>query len=113
MPFTSARRDVRLIATAKAVSWLGDEVALVALVLHAQGAGHGAGTVAGLLIANTVPLVLLSGVVGRLVDRYDNRLLLAGSGLVQAALCTVLAFASSAPVAVLVLLALLGAGQSA
>ena len=112
MSFTSARRDVRLIATAKAVSWLGDEVALVALLLLAQGDGHGAGTVAGLLIANTVPLVLLSGVVGRLVDRYDNRLLLAGSGLAQAALCTVLAFTSSAPVAVLVLLALLGAGQS-
>ncbi len=79
MSFTSARRDVHLVAAAKSVSWLGDEVALVALLLHAQGAGRGAGTVAGLLIANTLPLVLLSGVVGRLVDRVDNRLLLAGS----------------------------------
>jgi MFS family permease len=112
MSFTSARRDVRLIATAKAVSWLGDEVALLAVVLHAQGAGRGAGTVAALLIANTLPLVLLSGVVGRLVDRYDNRRLLAGSGLAQAALCTALAFTASSPAAVLVLLALIGAGQS-
>jgi MFS family permease len=102
-------RDVRLVAGARAVSWLGDEVALVALMLHTQS--HGAIAVAALMIANTVPLVLLSGVVGRLVDRYDNRRLLAASSAAQVLACAALAYAPSQPT-VLALLALLGAGQA-
>jgi MFS family permease len=109
MSFTPAR-DLRLVVGAKSVSWLGDEVAMVALILLLQSQGRGAMAVAALLIANAVPMVLLSGVVGRIVDRYDNRALLIGSSLAQAALCTVLAFVS-AQAAVLVLVALLGAGQ--
>jgi MFS family permease len=111
MSFTSARRDLLLVVTAKSVSWLGDEVALVALTLLLQASGRGAIAIAELLIANALPMVLLSGVVGRIVDRFDNRALLIGSSLTQAALCTLLAFAS-APTAVLVLVALLGAGQA-
>ncbi|MGH8861899.1 MAG: MFS transporter [Jatrophihabitantaceae bacterium] len=111
MSFTNARRDVALVAAAKSVSWLGDEVALVALLLHAHDGGHGAGVVAGILVANALPIVLLSGVVGRLVDRHDNRALLAASSVAQAAVCAVLAFVPSQPV-VLGLLALLGAGQA-
>ena len=114
MSFTSARtaaqRDILLVVAAKSVSWLGDEVAMVALVLLLQSQGRGAMAVAALLIANALPMVLLSGFVGRIVDRFDNRALLVGSSLTQAALCAVLAFVSS-PVAVLVLVALLGAGQ--
>src|SRR6478672_5670077 len=111
MSFTSGRRDVSLVATAKGVSWLGDEVALVALMLHTQGSGGGAGGVAALLIANTLPIVLLSGPVGRLVDRHDNRMLLAVSSTVQALACAALAFVPSQPV-ILTLLAVLGAGQA-
>jgi len=83
MPFMNGRRDVSLVAAAKGVSWLGDEAALVALTLHTQSSGGGAAGVAALLIANTLPIVLLSGPVGRLVDRHDNRLLLAVSSIVQ------------------------------
>src|SRR5690242_6858040 len=111
MSFTSARRDVSLVAAAKGVSWLGDEVALVALMLHTQGSGGGAGGVAALLIANTLPIVLLSGPVGRLVDRHDNRLLLASSSIVQVLACVALAFVPSQPL-ILALLAVLGAGQA-
>ena len=111
MSFTIGGRDVRLAATARAVSWLGDEVALVALMLRAQSHGQGAGTVAALMIANALPLVLLSGVAGRLVDRYDSRRLLVASSAAQAAVCAVLAFVGS-QWAVLALLALLGAGQA-
>lgn len=94
---------------AKAVSFLGDEVAALALVLRLQS--HGAGFVAAVLIANLAPIVLLSGVVGRLVDRRDNRALLITSGLAQAGLCAVLAF-TTAPALVLVLVALVGVGQA-
>ncbi|HEV7204867.1 MAG TPA: MFS transporter [Jatrophihabitans sp.] len=109
MSFTSGRRDLRLVIGAKAVSFLGDEVAALALVLRLQS--HGAGFVAAVLIANLAPIMLLSGVVGRLVDRRDNRALLITSSLVQAALCGVLAF-TTAPVAVLTLVGLLGIGQA-
>ncbi len=100
-----------LVVVAKSVSWLGDEAALVAMTLRLQSQGHGAGAVAALLIANLLPIVLLSGVVGRLLDRRDNRSLLIGSSLAQAAVCTVLAFTST-PWAILGLVALLGAGQA-
>src|ERR671930_6727 len=67
MSFTSARRDVSLIVVAKSVSWLGDLLAEVALVLRLQSHGAGAGAVAALLVANAMPIVLLSGVVGGVV----------------------------------------------
>ena len=111
MSFRSQRRDLWLVVIARSVSWLGDEVALVAMTLRLQSTGHGAGAVAALLIANLLPLLLLSGVVGRLLDRRDNRMLLIGSSLAQAAVCSVLAF-TSPTWAVLGLVALLGAGQS-
>src|SRR5690242_13895083 len=111
MSFRFGSRDVLLVAGARGVSWLGDEVALVALMLGTQSHGRGAGAVAALLIANALPLVVLAGPVGRLVDWYDNRVLLVVSGAAQALLCTALAFTSSQAV-VLVLLALLGAGQA-
>lgn len=100
-----------LVVVAKSVSWLGDEVALVAMTLRLQAGGHGAAAVAALLIANLLPIVLLSGVVGRLLDRRDNRSLLIASSVVQASVCSVLAF-TSAPWAVLGLVAALGAGQA-
>lgn len=112
MSFTSRqRRDLTLVVTAKAVSWLGDEVAMISLTLVLQASGRGALAVAELLIANAVPMVALAAPVGRAVDRIDNRVLLAFSTGAQAAVCLVLAFASSVPL-VLVLVALLGAGQS-
>src|SRR5437763_14456729 len=99
MSFRSAspRRDVSWVVVAKSVSWLGDLVAEVALVLRLQSHGYGASAVAALLIANALPIVLLSGVVGRLVDRVDNQRLLVLSSLSQAAVCTVLDFSTTAP----------------
>jgi MFS family permease len=111
MSFTSARRDVRWIVVAKSLSWLGDEVATVALMLRLQSHGAGAGAVSALLIANALPLVLLSGPVGQLVDRYDNRRLLVGSSLAQAGVCAAVAFVHPTA-AVLALVAVLGAGQA-
>ena len=109
MSFTSRRRDLTIVVSAKAVSLLGDELATVALLLRLQP--RGAAAVAAVLIAGLAPIVLLAPLVGRLVDRHDNRRLLVVSGLAQAGVCTVLAFAGS-PAAVLPLVALLGAGQA-
>jgi len=111
MSFTSARRDVRWIIVAKSLSWLGDLVATVALVLRLQSHGAGAAAVSALLIANALPLLLLSGVVGQVVDRYDNRRLLVISSLAQAGVCAAVAFVHPTA-AVLALVALLGVGQA-
>lgn len=108
MSFTS-RRGVWLVASARAISWLGDEVAAIALTLRLQP--HGAGVVAALLIANMLPMLVLSGVVGRMIDRVDNRALLVSTGLAQAAICVILA-ETSGTTAVLGLVCLLGVGQA-
>ncbi|MDT4910131.1 MAG: hypothetical protein QOI69_3372, partial [Pseudonocardiales bacterium] len=76
MSFTSSRRDLWLVVVAKSVSLLGDEVAAVALVLRLQSHGAQPIAIAALLIAAMLPLLLLAGIVGRLVDQYDSRVLL-------------------------------------
>ncbi len=111
MSFRSRQHDVSFVVVAKSLSWLGDLVAEVALVLRLQTHGAGAGAVAALLIANALPIVLLSGVVGRLVDRVDNQRLLLASSLAQAVVCGVLANVTATP-ALLALVAVLGAGQA-
>lgn len=111
MSFTSSRRDLRLVVSAKAISLLGDEVAAVALVLRLQAHGAGPRGVAALLIAGMLPLLLFAGPVGRLVDHVDSRRLLVLSGLLQAVVCSVLASVGSTA-SVLGLVALLGAGQA-
>ncbi|HEX3336610.1 MAG TPA: MFS transporter [Jatrophihabitans sp.] len=111
MSFRSLGRDVALVVIARSVSWFGDAVATVALMLRLQSQGHGATAVAALLIANALPIVALSGIVGRLVDRYDNRTLVVLSSLAQGAVCLTVAAVDSTP-AVLGLVGLLGAGQA-
>jgi MFS family permease len=111
MSFTSPRRDLWLVVIAKSVSLLGDEVAAVALVLRLQSHGAQPTAIAALLIAAMLPLLLLAGVVGRLVDRYDSRVLLVVSSLAQGVLCVLLAYITGTG-AVLGLVAALGAGQA-
>src|SRR3954452_11927462 len=112
MSFTfRGRTALRVAVLGKAVSFFGDQVATVALLLRLQGAGGGAWAVAGLLMASLAPIALLSPVVGRLVDRCGSRALLVASGGLQAALCTALVFVSGTP-GTLTLVGLHGAGQA-
>ena len=110
MSFTPVqRRDLRLAIGARSVSLFGDEVATFALVLRVRPSGPWA--VAAMLMANLVPIVVLSGVVGRLIDRVDNRVLLAGACAAQLVVCVALAAVGS-PVPSIVLVGLLGVGQA-
>nr|MDQ2958467.1 MFS transporter [Actinomycetota bacterium] len=117
MSFTSglasptARRDLRLVIAARAVSLLGDEIVLVALVLRTQARGDGAWAVVLLLMAGMAPLILLAPLVGRLVDRADSRSLLLASSLAQLICCVALAYRPDV-ISTLVLVAALGTGQS-
>jgi len=110
MSFTSSRwPDVYLATAARAVSTCGDFVAAVALVLALQGRGGSGLAVAAVLLGGAVPLAVLAPLTGRLVDRFDSRLLLCLTALAQAAICVLLAYATGTAETVL-LIALLGAG---
>ncbi len=82
----AARRDLRLLIGLATVSALGDEVALIALLLRvARGgiASHG-WLVAALSIAGALPFVALAGPAGLVVDRVRARPLLVALGVVEA-----------------------------
>lgn len=98
-----------LASGARAVSSCGDFLAATALVLELQQRGAGGFAVAAVLIAAAAPPVLLVRWTGRLADRADSRVLLAATGLAQAAACVALAFASG-PAEIIALVAVLAAG---
>ncbi|WP_229071769.1 MFS transporter [Actinoplanes sp. DH11] len=106
---TSRWTDVHLAAIGRAVSVCGDFLAATTLALVLQEAGHGGLAVSGLLVAASLPLIVLAPLAGRLVDRVDSRTLLVLIGLGQAALCAVLAFTTQ-PVLIIALVGLLACG---
>ncbi|WP_433128456.1 MFS transporter [Micromonospora sp. CA-240977] len=101
--------DVWLAATARGTTICGDFLAATALALALQGAGAGGLAVSGLLLAATVPLVVLAPLAGRLADRVDSRTLLVTIGLLQTAICALLAVVER-PVLVVGLVTLLACG---
>ncbi|MFD6681583.1 MFS transporter [Micromonospora parva] len=101
--------DVWLAATARGTTICGDFLAATALALALQGAGAGGLAVSGLLLAATLPLVVLAPLAGRLADRTDSRTLLVTIGFGQAAICALLAVVEQ-PVLVVGLVALLACG---
>ncbi len=100
-------RDFRWLWVSRAISYVGDGIALVALVLHVEGSGGSGTAVAGLLLAAALPS-LLGPIAGSIADRVDRRRLMiacqVGQGLV------VLAIAVLAP-AYAALLALVAAAN--
>jgi MFS family permease len=98
MSFTSSPslpRSIGLVAVARAVSIVGDEVALIALVFRAR-ATFGHWGVAALLAAGSAPLILVGPVAGLLVDRVATRRFLYAATSLQVALCVTLGFAGRA-----------------
>jgi MFS family permease len=106
-----SRDSLRLIVGAIFLSALGDFLALTALALHVQEVNDSGIAVAGLFIALWLPLVVLAGHAGLLVDRLDTRRVLVVASLVQAGLAVGLAFTSPL-LGVLVLAALLGSANA-
>jgi MFS family permease len=102
-------RDAWVAACARAISLGGDFLAATALVLALQQRGDDGFGVAALLLASTVPMVLLAPVGGRLADRFDSRVLLTAVGVVQTLCCVAMAFTTNSA-ALVALAALLSAG---
>ena len=105
----AGRRDLRLLIASVAVSTAGDFLAIVALALSITQVGGSGLAVAGLFIALWAPAVVLAGVAGLIVDRFENRALIVAVSLAQVAVVTGLAFADSLA-AILALTTLMGIG---
>jgi MFS family permease len=86
-----SHRDIRLVLPARALSYAGDSIALIALMLRVSADG-GPGAITALLLAFAVPTVAMIPFAGRIVDGHDSRTVLVWSGLLQAAAGVGLAF---------------------
>ncbi|HET7516397.1 MAG TPA: MFS transporter, partial [Actinomycetes bacterium] len=86
-----ANRPFRRLWTARAVSFLGDSLGLVALMLHVASTTGQALAVAALLLAGDFAPALLGPLTGTVADRLDRRRLMVACELVQGALVVVIA----------------------
>lgn len=110
MSFTTAqRRDLSLVATGRGLSLLGDEVAVLGLVLWASVRGEGALAVTSLVVAAALPQLVAAPLAGLLADRVPTRRLVATVSVLQALTVVALVAAvgsGSLPLVVLGVLAL-------
>jgi MFS family permease len=109
---TKRSRDIKLLAGAAGLSALGDFLAVLPLVVHVQHQTGSAFAVSAVFLALWGPLVLGAGVAGSIVDRFENRGLLAGVSFAQAAIVTAIALSLDHLWATLPLLALTGFGAA-
>ena len=86
MRLLGANRPFRLLWSARAVSYLGDSLGLVALMLHVASTTGQALAVAWLLLAGDFAPALLGPLAGTVADRLDRRRVLVGCELLQGAL---------------------------
>jgi MFS family permease len=83
----------RRLITARLVSFTGDSLSLVALMLHVEATTGQALAVAVLLLVGDVAPALLSPLSGAISDRFDRRRVMIVCELVQAALLVAIALA--------------------
>ena len=107
----TGRRDLVIAMAGRMISTFGDEVALVALTLRLQADGAKPYEVGLLLAAGVIPLLFISRPVGRLVDTHNSRRLLVTAGVIEVG-CTVPLVLVHSVVAIVLLVALLGAAAS-
>jgi MFS family permease len=95
-----ANRDFGALCTARTVSFLGDTLSLVALLLYVADQTGQALAVAALLLVGDVLPALLGPLAGALSDRFDLRRIMIGCELSQVGLTVLLALwlPSSLPV---------------
>jgi Na+/melibiose symporter-like transporter len=104
-------RDTRLLVSSVGVSALGDMLLGIPLALHVQALTGSSLAVSAFFLALWGPSVVLAGVAGQAVDRWENTRLLAAASAAQAVVACGLLFTDSLP-AILALTGLLGAGAA-
>ncbi|MFD9723225.1 MFS transporter [Streptomyces sp. NPDC059072] len=108
-PSRRAWREVYVLAGMRGLSFAGDIAAETAIALQLQSHGAGSYAVMALLLAATVPPVLLSPLTGRFADRFDSRNLIVVVGSLQALICVAMTLWTS-PVVLITLSVLLSSG---
>jgi MFS family permease len=89
-----AHRDMRIVVPARAVSFLGDSITFVVLLLKVSEADQPI-RLTVLLAAFSLPLFVMTPIAGRIVDEYDSRTVLILAGSVQAAASLAMALSST------------------
>ena len=102
-------RDVYILSGMRGLSFAGDIAAETAITLQLQARGAGSLAVMGLLLAASVPAVLLSPLTGKVADRFDSRTLMVGVATLQALVCVAMVLWTS-PAALIGLSVVLCAG---
>jgi Na+/melibiose symporter-like transporter len=105
-------RDVRLLVGAVGLSAFGDFMLWIPLALHVEAMTGSPLAVSAFFLVLFGPVVALAGVAGRLADRFENARLLWIASLVQAAAVALMALTADSLAAILVLTAVLGAGNA-
>jgi MFS family permease len=98
-----SNRSFRILCTARSISFLGDSLSLVALLLYVEKTTGAALAVALLLLAGDFTPGLFGPLAGAVGDRFDLRKVMVGCDLAQAALVALMAF-TLPPLGVLLLL---------
>src|SRR3954453_6330997 len=104
-------RDVAILVVSTFIPATRDAAALIALTLRLHAHGHGGWVIAALMLAGSAPMIVLSPLAGRVVDRIDRRTAIASSALAQA-LCALALAAVTDTAVTLVLVALLAAAST-
>lgn len=104
-----AWNELYVLAGMRGLSFAGDIVAETSIVLSLQAKGASSYTITLLLLAATLPPVLLSPITGRIADRFDSRRLIVVVALLQALVCVAMTI-SIAPAPLIILSVLLSAG---
>jgi MFS family permease len=102
-------RDVYVLAGMRGMSFAGDIVAETAITLRLQAEGAGSYAVMALLLAATMPPILLAPLTGAFADRFDSRRLVVSVALLQGLVCLAMTTVSS-PGALIGLSVLLSVG---
>lgn len=101
-------RDFNFLLIARAVSIIGDQAALIALIFTVKS--HGSWSTAALLGGTSLAMIFTSSWVGKLIDRKSIKKVLVTTSFLQAIVCFALVYSNLYFVIALNLL--LGAGQA-
>jgi MFS family permease len=101
-------RDFNFLLTARGVSIIGDQAALIALIYKVKE--HGSWSTAALMAGSSVAMILTSSWIGKLIDRKSVKRILLITSLLQALVC--FALIQSNLYTALLLNLFLGAGQA-
>jgi MFS family permease len=104
-------RDFRLLTISTGLSALGDELALIALMIKVADLTDSGWAVAALVLCGLLPLVIFAPAAGVIVDNFETRRSLAIATAIQAGVAVGLAFETELPM-ILMLSFLLGTASA-